>query len=224
MAASDNTGSATLESAKGLTYAGSGVDIDAGDRFAHSIGSMMRRTFGPRVIQNDGGFAGLFRLDFNEKLFKRNYKDPVLVASTDGVGTKLKIATDMQKFDTIGIDLVAMCVNDLIVEGAEPLIFLDYLAIPKVDQGMLSALVKGVSDGCVEADALLGGETAEMPDVYPTGEFDMAGFTVGVLELNARSIQAGSSRAMLFLGLHHQGYIPTATRLFERLSHMQSSI
>lgn len=201
-----------MKALKSLTYADSGVDIDAGDRFAASIGSMMRRTFGPRVLQNEGGFAGLFRLDFNEKLFKRNYKDPVLVASTDGVGTKLKVATDMQKFDTIGIDLVAMCVNDLIVEGAEPLIFLDYLAIPRVDQDMLGALIRGVSDGCVEAGcALLGGETAEMPDVYPQGEFDMAGFTVGVLELKRAIDSSRVEPGDIVLGLassgvHSNGY------------------
>jgi len=109
----------------GLTYAGSGVSIDAGDAFADSIVGHMRRTHGPRVIQNIGGFAGLFRLDYNESIFKRNFRDPVLVACTDGVGTKITIATAMKKYDTIGIDLVGMNVNDLVVQGAEPLIFLD---------------------------------------------------------------------------------------------------
>ena len=173
------------EPKSGLTYAAAGVDIEAGDRFAQSIGQMMRRTHGPRVISNEGGFAGLFRLDYDERLFKRNYKEPVLVACTDGVGTKLKLGVDMQKFDTLGIDLVAMCVNDLIVQGAEPLMFLDYLAIPKVKQDMLVDLVKGISEGCVQAGcALIGGETAEMPDLYASDDFDMAGFSVGVVELS----------------------------------------
>jgi phosphoribosylformylglycinamidine cyclo-ligase len=175
----------TTGSTEGLTYAASGVDIEAGDRFAASIGQLMRRTHGPRVISNDGGFAGLFRLDYDEKLFKRNYREPVLVACTDGVGTKLKLGIEMQKFDTLGIDLVAMCVNDLVVQGAEPLIFLDYLAIPKVRQEMLVDLVKGISDGCQTAGcALIGGETAEMPDLYAADDFDMAGFSVGVVELS----------------------------------------
>ncbi|MEO1279480.1 MAG: AIR synthase related protein, partial [Planctomycetota bacterium] len=168
----------------GLTYAESGVDIDAGDRFTQAIAGFMRRTHGPRVLSNDGGFAGLFRLDFNERLFQRNYKEPVLVAATDGVGTKLRLARDMDTFDTVGIDLVAMCVNDLIVEAAEPLFFLDYLAIPRVEHGMLVDLVKGVSKGCqIAGCSLLGGETAELPGIYPEGEFDMAGFAVGVVEL-----------------------------------------
>ncbi|MBY0308279.1 MAG: phosphoribosylformylglycinamidine cyclo-ligase, partial [Phycisphaerales bacterium] len=146
---------------------------------------MMRRTYGPRVIDNPGGFAGLFRLDFNEKLFARNHKHPVLVACADGVGTKLKLAADMKKYDTIGIDLVAMNVNDMIVQGAEPLFFLDYIATPKVEKGMLTDIVRGVTDGCIRSGcALLGGETAEMPDVYAPGDFDLAGFAVGVVDLD----------------------------------------
>lgn len=168
-----------------LTYASSGVNLEEKDTFTDGLVGMMRRTYGPRVIDNPGGFAGLFRLDFNEKLFARNHKHPVLVACADGVGTKLKLAADMKTYDTIGIDLVAMNVNDMIVQGAEPLFFLDYIATPKVDKAMLSDIVKGVTDGCVESGcALLGGETAEMPDVYAPGDFDLAGFAVGVVDLD----------------------------------------
>lgn len=169
----------------GLTYADSGVSIEEGDRFASLIQQHMRRTHGPRVLSNDGGFAGLLRLDFNEKLFKRNYKDPVLVSCTDGVGTKIRIALDMQKFDTIGIDLVAMNVNDLVVEGAEPLLFLDYIAVNKVVPEQLEQVIKGIAEACRVCDtALLGGETAEMGDMYREGDLDLAGFAVGVLELD----------------------------------------
>ncbi|MFU8828372.1 MAG: phosphoribosylformylglycinamidine cyclo-ligase [Phycisphaerales bacterium] len=169
----------------GLTYAQSGVSIEEGDRFASLIRQHMRRTHGPRVLANDGGFAGLLRLDFNEKLFKRNYKDPVLVSCTDGVGTKIRIALDMQKFDTIGIDLVAMNVNDLVVEGAEPLLFLDYIAVNKVVPEQLEQVIKGIAEACRVCDtALLGGETAEMGDMYREGDLDLAGFAVGVLELD----------------------------------------
>jgi phosphoribosylformylglycinamidine cyclo-ligase len=168
----------------GLTYASAGVDIDKKDAFTESLDSIMRRTFSPRVIQNPGGFAGLFRLDFNQKLFARNYRDPVLVACCDGVGTKVKLATQLGIYDTVGIDLVAMNVNDLVVQGAEPLFFLDYLAVPEVDTRVLTDLVKGIAEGCRQAGcALLGGETANMPDIYAKGDFDMAGFCVGVVEL-----------------------------------------
>jgi len=136
------------------------------------------------VIDNPGGFAGLFRLDYKRGLFARNYKDPVLVACADGVGTKVKLATELDRYDTVGIDLVAMNVNDLIVQGAEPLFFLDYIAVPAVDTRVLNDLVRGIADGCTRSGcALLGGETANMPDVYRTGDFDLAGFCVGVVEL-----------------------------------------
>jgi len=174
-----------------LSYADSGVNLEDKDSFTEGLASVVRRTFGPRVIDNPGGFAGLFRLDYNERLFARNYKHPVLVACADGVGTKLKLAAEMKKFDTIGIDLVAMNVNDMIVQGAEPLFFLDYIATPKVDKAMLNALVAGIVDGCVQSGcALLGGETAEMPDVYAPGDFDLAGFAVGVVDLD-RAIDGG---------------------------------
>lgn len=195
-----------------LTYASSGVNLEEKDTFTEGLTGLMRRTYGPRVIDNPGGFAGLFRLDFNEKLFARNHKHPVLVACADGVGTKLKLAADMRKYDTIGIDLVAMNVNDMIVQGAEPLFFLDYIATPKVDKGMLTDIVKGVTDGCVESGcALLGGETAEMPDVYAPGDFDLAGFAVGVVDLD-RAIDPGRVEVgdvVLGLasdGIHSNGY------------------
>jgi phosphoribosylformylglycinamidine cyclo-ligase len=173
---------------KGLTYADSGVSIEAGDEAAGRILSHLRRTHGPRVIENPGGFAGLLRLDYNERLFKRNYRDPVLVACTDGVGTKVKLAIQLGVHDTVGIDCVAMSVNDMIVQGAEPLIFLDYIGIHSVDPIRIEQIVKGVADGCREAEcALLGGETAEMPDIYAEGDYDLAGFSVGVVEL-ARAI------------------------------------
>ncbi len=200
------------ESPRGLTYADSGVSIDEGDRFASMIQAMVRRTYGQRVLRNDLGFAGLFRLDYNEKLFKRNFKDPVLIACTDGVGTKIKLAHAMDKWDTIGIDLVAMCVNDLIVQGGEPLIFLDYIAAAKVVPEQLAEIIKGVTEGCVQSGAaLLGGETAEMPGVYPPGEIDLAGFSVGVVEL-ARAIDSTRVEpgdvvlGLASSGVHSNGY------------------
>jgi phosphoribosylformylglycinamidine cyclo-ligase len=195
-----------------LSYAAAGVNLEAKDAFTESLGSLMRRTHSPRVIDNPGGFAGLFRLDFNEKIFKRNYRDPVLVACADGVGTKLKLAIEVAKYDTLGIDLVAMNVNDMIVQGAEPLFFLDYIAIGKVDRPVLDSLLKGIADGCVQAGcALLGGETAEMPDLYAPGDFDLAGFAVGVLEL-PRAVDPGRVEVgdvvlgLASNGIHSNGY------------------
>ncbi len=195
-----------------MTYAQSGVDIEAGDQFVSRIKGHVRKTFGPRVLGRHGGFAGCFRLDYNEALFKRNYHDPVLVSCTDGVGTKVKLATQLKIYDTLGQDLVAMSVNDLIVQGAEPLFFLDYLAVHKLDLQIAEALVTGVAAACVESGcALLGGETAEMPDVYPPGEFDMAGFAVGVCELH-RIIDGSRVRpgdvilGMASSGVHSNGY------------------
>ncbi len=198
--------------ARGLTYAGAGVNIEEGDRFVDLIQKSVRSTYGPRVLERPGGFAGLFRLDFNEKLFKRNYKDPVLVGCTDGVGTKIKVAADLRKYDTIGIDLVAMNVNDLIVEGAEPLFFLDYVAVHKVEPETLADVVKGIAAGCREAGAaLLGGETAEMPAVYAPGEFDLAGFAVGVVELaratDPERVEPGDVvLGLASSGVHSNGY------------------
>ena len=198
--------SSGTKSKSGLTYESAGVSIEAGDKFAASIGQHMRRTFGPRVIENPGGFAGLFRLDYNESLFRHNYKDPVLVACTDGVGTKIKLAQQMGVWDTIGIDLVAMSVNDLVVQGAEPLLFLDYIACGKVDQAVLERIVSGISDACQKCDsALLGGETAEMPDVYAPGEIDLAGFALGVVELKRATDTGRVEPGDVLIGLESDG-------------------
>jgi phosphoribosylformylglycinamidine cyclo-ligase len=168
----------------GLTYAGAGVDVEAGDRLVNLIGRLLRRTHGPRVLGEHGGFAGMFRLDYNEKLFKRNYRDPVLVACTDGVGTKVRLAIRMGVHDTVGIDCVAMNVNDLIVQGAEPLFFLDYLGLHRQIPEQTASIIRGVAKGCeIAGCALIGGECAEMPDIYAEGDFDLVGFAVGVVEL-----------------------------------------
>ena len=203
---------AKSRAAKGLTYAAAGVDLETYDQFISTLGRHLRKTHTPRVIQNPGGFAGLFRLDYNQKLFQRNYKDPVLVACTDGVGTKIKLAAQLGIYDTLGIALVAMSVNDLIVQGAEPLFFLDYIAIPSTDPVQLEALVRGVSNGCRTAGcALIGGETAEMPDLYEDGDLDMAGFAVGVVELkraiNPTRVQPGDViLGLASSGFHSNGY------------------
>lgn len=168
-----------------MTYAGAGVDIDAGDRAVGLIERHLRRTYSPRVLGKHGAFAGMFRLDYNERLFKRNYRDPVLVSCTDSVGTKVMLAAQLGVHDTIGQDCVAMNVNDMIVQGAEPLFFLDYIGIHKVVPEQTEQIVKGVADGCELAGcALLGGEICEMPEVYKSGDYDLAGFAVGVCELN----------------------------------------
>ena len=198
--------------AKAITYAESGVDIEAGDAVAGAIGRLARSTFGPRVVKNDMGFAGLFRLDYNEKLFKRNYRDPVLLACTDGVGTKLKLAIELKKYNTVGIDLVAMSVNDLIVQGAEPMFFLDYLAVNRVDNKVILALMEGICEGCRQSEAaLLGGETAEMPDFYAADDFDMAGFAVGVAErkkvITGQYVEPGDQIiGLASSGIHSNGY------------------
>src|SRR5207237_7251427 len=159
-----------------------------------------------------GGFASLFSLDYNSRLFAKNYRHPVLVTCTDGVGSKLKVAAQMNKHDTVGIDLVAMSVNDCLCTGGEPLMFLDYLAMPADDPGLTRELVKGISDGCLEADcALVGGETAILPDVYQPGDYDMAGFCVGVVErehiVNGKAIQTGDLLlGLASSGLHSNGY------------------
>jgi phosphoribosylformylglycinamidine cyclo-ligase len=195
-----------------LTYQQSGVSIDAGDEAAQQIYSHITRTFGPRVIELKGGFAGLFRLDYDERLFKKNYKNPVLVACTDSVGTKVKLAATVERFDGVGIDVVAMCVNDMLVLGAEPLFFLDYLGVNKVHPGKIAEMVKGIAAGCRLADcALIGGETAEMPDIYATGDFDMVGFAVGVLErkkiITGKNVVKGDViLGLSSSGLHSNGY------------------
>lgn len=200
------------ESKLNLSYAQSGVNLEEKDSFTESLGSLMRKTHGPRVIPNPGGFAGLFRLDYNEKLFARNYKQPVLVACADGVGTKLKLAIEIKKYDTLGIDLVAMNVNDMIVQGAEPLFFLDYIAVPKVDKALLNELMKGIVEGCKQSGcALLGGETAEMAGLYAPGDFDLAGFAVGVVDVaravNPTRVEVGDVvLGLASAGVHSNGY------------------
>ncbi|HNV05352.1 MAG TPA: phosphoribosylformylglycinamidine cyclo-ligase [Petrotogaceae bacterium] len=156
-------------------YKESGVDINEGYRTVELIKQHTKRTMIPGVLNDIGGFAGMFEL--------KNYKNPVLVSGTDGVGTKLDVAMKMKKYDTVGIDCVAMCVNDVLCNGAQPLFFLDYLACGKLDADIAADLVKGVADGCVQAGcALIGGETAEMPGFYDIGKYDIAGFSVGVVE------------------------------------------
>ncbi len=197
---------------KYISYKESGVSIDAGDEMVQQIQSAVASTFGPRVIQLHNAFAGMFRLDYDERLFKRNYKNPVLVACTDGVGSKVQLAGKIKKFDTVGIDLVAMNVNDMLVQGAEPLFFLDYLAVHKLEPKIVAELVKGVARGCREANcALIGGETAEMPDTYSVGDFDMAGFAVGVVErkkiITGQIIRKGDViLGLASNGLHSNGY------------------
>lgn len=198
--------------AKYVSYEESGVSIDANDLMVEKIQSYVAGTFGPRVIAGKNAFAGMFRLDYDERLFKRNYKSPVLVACTDGVGSKVQLAGAARKFDTVGIDLVAMSVNDMLVQGAEPLFFLDYLAVNKLEPKLVTELVKGVAAGCKLADcALIGGETAEMPDTYAKGDFDMAGFAVGVVErkkiITGSTVRPGDVvLGLASSGLHSNGY------------------
>ncbi len=198
------------------TYRDAGVDIDQGDSFVKRIAPLVRSTFRPEVMGDLGGFGGLFRFPSDR------YTDPILVSGTDGVGTKVKIAQMMNRHDTIGIDLVAMCVNDILVSGAEPLFFLDYFGTGKLRLDTGEALVRGIVEGCRQAEcALIGGETAEMPSCYPEGEYDLAGFAVGVVE---RSELLGKDRVMLgdvligvdSSGLHSNGYSLARQVLMER--------
>jgi phosphoribosylformylglycinamidine cyclo-ligase len=202
---------------KPATYKDSGVDIAAGNSFVNLIKPLVKATSRPEVLADIGGFGGLFSLNTSK------YKNPVLVSGTDGVGTKLKIAFLADRHDTVGIDLVAMCVNDIIVQGAEPLFFLDYLATGKLQPEKAAEIVKGIAEGCLQAGcALIGGETAEMPGFYADGEYDVAGFTVGVVDrehiidgsgisVGNRLIGIGSS------GLHSNGYSLARTLVFDRL-------
>ncbi|HWI36017.1 MAG TPA: phosphoribosylformylglycinamidine cyclo-ligase [Burkholderiales bacterium] len=189
----------------GLTYRDAGVDIDEGDALVEQIRPFARRTMRPEVLAGIGGFGALCAIP-------RKFKRPVLVSGTDGVGTKLKLAFELDRHDTVGIDLVAMSVNDVLVQGAEPLFFLDYFACGKLERGVAAQVIKGIARGCELAGcALIGGETAEMPGMYPPGEYDLAGFCVGVVErdriLDGKSIRAGD----VILGLassgpHSNGY------------------
>ncbi len=205
-------GGASKCTASNMTYAAAGVDIEAGDRLVDLIKPAVRRTHSERVMGMHGGFAGMFRLDFNDRLFKRNYRDPVLVACTDGVGTKVKLAADLGIINTVGIDCVAMNVNDMIVQGAEPLFFLDYLGLHRQDPEVTAQIVEGVARGCEIADcALIGGECAEMPDIYQKGDFDIAGFAVGVVELHRAidPIRVSAGDVLIGLdssGVHSNGY------------------
>ena len=200
-----------------VTYKDAGVDIDAGNRFVQMIKPLVKATTRPEVLTDIGGFGGLFSLNSDK------YKKPTLVASTDGVGTKLKIAFMADKHDTVGIDLVAMCVNDIVVQGAEPLFFLDYLATGKLSPEKAVEIVKGISEGCVQAGcALIGGETAEMPGMYGDGEYDLAGFTVGVVDndriIDGSSITVGDKLiGLASSGLHSNGYSLARKVCFERL-------
>ena len=184
---------------KKLTYRDAGLDLGLYEQSLAAMVPFLKRTHTPRVLDGFGGFASLFSLDYNSRLFAKNYRQPVLVSCTDGVGSKLKIAGLMGKHDTVGIDLVAMSVNDCLCTGGEPLLFLDYLAMPKDDPALIRDLIKGISDGCMEADcSLVGGETAILPDFYQPGDYDMAGFCVGVVErdriINGKAIQARRRR------------------------------
>jgi phosphoribosylformylglycinamidine cyclo-ligase len=206
-----------------LTYAQAGVDIEAGDEVVKRIKRSLRRTHTPRVMGTHGAFAGMFRLDFNESLFKRNYKDPVLVACTDGVGTKVLLAIELNRVDSIGIDCVAMNVNDLVVESAEPLFFLDYLGLSSVDPARTAEIIEGIARGCeIAGCALIGGECAEMPDIYKEGDFDVAGFAVGVVELKRATDPERVEEGDVVIGLassgvHSNGYTLVRT-IIERAS------
>jgi phosphoribosylformylglycinamidine cyclo-ligase len=195
-----------------FTYRDAGLDLDLYEKSLASMAPFLKRTHTPRVLDGFGGFASLFSLDYNSRLFAKNYRHPVLVTCTDGVGTKLKIASLCNKHDTVGIDLVAMSVNDCLCTGGEPLVFLDYLAMPKDDPALTRDLVKGISAGCIEADcALVGGETAILPDFYQPGDYDMAGFCVGIVErdhiINGRAVQPGDViLGLASSGLHSNGY------------------
>jgi len=196
-----------------VTYKDSGVDIDAGDEAVKRISRHVRSTYTPQVLTGShGGFAGLFQLDYPSGLLRRNYRNPVLVACTDGVGTKLEVAYKMGIANTVGVDLVAMCVNDLIVQGADPLFFLDYIAVGRMDPDIVAQIVEGIATGCRESGcAILGGETAEMPGFYPVGHYELAGFSVGVAEktrlLLGDRVRAGDKVIGLHSsGIHSNGY------------------
>ncbi|HKB59632.1 MAG TPA: phosphoribosylformylglycinamidine cyclo-ligase [Gallionellaceae bacterium] len=188
-----------------LSYRDAGVDIDAGDRLVENIKPFARRTMRPEVLGDIGGFGALVEIS-------KKYREPVLVSGTDGVGTKLKLAFELERHDTVGIDLVAMSVNDILVQGAEPLFFLDYFACGKLDVDTATEVIKGIAAGCEQAGcALIGGETAEMPGMYPAGEYDLAGFAVGVVEksqvITGREIAPGDVvLGLASNGAHSNGY------------------
>jgi phosphoribosylformylglycinamidine cyclo-ligase len=209
-----------------LTYRDAGVDIDEGDRLVDLIKPLARPTLRPEVLAGIGGFGGLFALDL------KKWKEPVLVSGTDGVGTKLKVAFEADRHDTVGIDLVAMCVNDIAVVGAEPLWFLDYFATGKLSAEQGAAVVKGIAEGCRQAGcALIGGETAELPGFYAKGEYDLAGFSVGCVErskiVDGKDVAPGDLvLGVASTGLHSNGYSLARKALMERypLDHRFASI
>jgi phosphoribosylformylglycinamidine cyclo-ligase len=204
-----------------VTYKDAGVDLDTYRQAMARLPSVLARTYTARVLPLDGGFAGLFQLDFGGHLFSRKYEDPVLVACSDGVGTKLKVACAAGIHGTMGIDLVAMSVNDALCCGAEPLFFLDYVAMPKDDPVLLEQLVEGVAAGCIDADcALLGGETAILPDLYAPGDYDLAGFCVGVVPrkrlIDGSAIVPGDVvLGLASTGLHSNGFSLARKIVFE---------
>jgi len=197
---------APLMNKKSLTYRDAGVDIEAGNALVERIKPLVAKTSRPEVLAGLGGFGGLFALP------PGRFREPVLVSGTDGVGTKLKLAQQLGIHDTIGIDLVAMCVNDVVVQGAEPLFFLDYFACARLDVDVATNVIKGIAEGCRRAGAaLIGGETAEMPDMYPEGEYDLAGFCVGVVERIRLIDGSGIAEGDAILGIasngpHSNGY------------------
>ena len=188
-----------------LSYRDAGVDIDAGDRLVENIKPYAKRTMRPEVLSGIGGFGGLVEIS-------KKYREPVLVSGTDGVGTKLKLAFELNRHDTVGIDLVGMSVNDILVQGAEPLFFLDYFACGKLDVDAATEVIKGIALGCEQSGcALIGGETAEMPGMYPVGEYDLAGFAVGVVEkaniITGSDIKPGDVvLGLASNGAHSNGY------------------
>ncbi|GAX88315.1 phosphoribosylformylglycinamidine cyclo-ligase [Lebetimonas natsushimae] len=198
-----------------ISYKDAGVDIDAGNSFVEKIKPFVKETFNENVVGNIGSFAGAFRLPLG-------YKKPVLLGATDGVGTKLKLAIDAKKFDTVGIDLVAMCVNDLICNFGTPLFFLDYYATAKLEVDEAADVVKGIAEGCKQAEcALIGGETAEMPGMYREGDFDLAGFAVGIAEedeLNPKVKEGDVLLALPSSGIHSNGYSLVRKLFFEKLN------
>ncbi len=200
---------------KTTTYKDAGVDIEAGNRLVKNLGEIVKPTLRPEVMSSIGGFGSLF------SLAETPYEKPVLVSATDGVGTKLKIAFNANKHDTVGIDLVAMCVNDVIVQGAEPLFFLDYFATGKLEEGVTLDVVRGIANGCEQANcSLVGGETAEMPGMYTDGEYDLAGFSVGIADrddlIDGSTITVGDCLiGLASSGLHSNGYSLVRKVLFE---------
>jgi phosphoribosylformylglycinamidine cyclo-ligase len=199
----------------GITYRDAGVDVDGGNRFVKRISSIVKSTFSEKVITDIGGFGALFSASFPDM------REPVLVSGTDGVGTKLKVAQMMNRHDTIGIDAVAMCVNDILVSGASPLFFLDYIACGKLHENTLVSVVKGIAEGCIQAGcSLVGGETAEHPDVMPAEEYDIAGFSVGVVDrsriIDGSRIAPGDVVIGLpSSGIHSNGYSLVRKLLFQ---------